>query len=629
MALLCFLLTAFGAEEPYHWPLDLPRALTSSFGEYRSGRFHMGIDLRTGGIGKPVFAAADGYVSRLRCSPYGYGKAVYLQLNDGHTAVYGHLDGFIPEYESYLRAAQHAREDYTVDLYPEAARFPVTKGQLIAYSGDTGVGVPHLHYELREGADCINPRLLDIDWPDTTRPEIRKILIAPRDPGDYVNGDILPLVVEPKSLGGGRYQCAPVSVSGTVGFGMDLVDPANGGATKLDIYRIEARVEDTLLFRSQRDRLSYDTYSGGAVTWHPFLMDQGRFQLLWQWPGNDAGIITTAINSGWLEMGAEPLVVDVDLVDFLGNTASVSIPLTPAMPPMAMDLDTAAAGTGAVSQSCYGEYLVLTARFNAAEPVTPSLVVKGVPGTAAPMFFRVDSQTFRAGYAPAEAGQVSLMVNHPRIEPYESTFHIFKRGQPAQTIRVGDLEITAPSNAPFGTLFINVTKVENPPASALPRLGIAYRLEPGNSPVDASLRISFPAPEDVTGAGVYRAGRSSWSAVSTRAEAGRLVIDTGQPGTFAILRDTIPPAITGFRIEPGGTARPRINATIHDQGSGIASIRMTANGAWLLAEYDPEENRLDWVRDEDLPGGNVVIELKVTDAAGNASVMTRELNAQS
>ncbi|MCL4217832.1 MAG: peptidoglycan DD-metalloendopeptidase family protein, partial [Candidatus Hydrogenedentes bacterium] len=308
MALLCFLLTAFGAEEPYHWPLDLPRALTSSFGEYRSGRFHMGIDLRTGGIGKPVFAAADGYVSRLRCSPYGYGKAVYLQLNDGHTAVYGHLDGFIPEYESYLRAAQHAREDYTVDLYPEAARFPVTKGQLIAYSGDTGVGVPHLHYELREGADCINPRLLDVDWPDTTRPEIRKILIAPRAPGDYVNGDILPLVVEPKSLGGGRYQCAPVSVSGTVGFGMDLVDPANGGATKLDIYRIEARVGDTLLFRSQRDRLSYDTYSGGAVTWHPFLMDQGRFQLLWQWPGNDAGIITTAINSGWLEMGAEPLV---------------------------------------------------------------------------------------------------------------------------------------------------------------------------------------------------------------------------------------------------------------------------------------------------------------------------------
>ncbi|HEO69823.1 MAG TPA: M23 family metallopeptidase, partial [Candidatus Hydrogenedentes bacterium] len=120
----CLLLMAFtvaagraGAEDAYCWPLDLPRLLTSSFAEYRAGRFHAGIDLRTSGIGRDVRAPADGYVSRLRCSPWGYGKAVYLQLDDGHTVVFGHLDAFAEPLAQYVRDAQHAAERYTVDLY--------------------------------------------------------------------------------------------------------------------------------------------------------------------------------------------------------------------------------------------------------------------------------------------------------------------------------------------------------------------------------------------------------------------------------------------------------------------------------------------------------------------------------
>ena len=54
---------------PYLWPFDRTPDLSSSFGEYRSGRFHMGVDLSTNGaIGVPVHAAADGHVSRVRCS---------------------------------------------------------------------------------------------------------------------------------------------------------------------------------------------------------------------------------------------------------------------------------------------------------------------------------------------------------------------------------------------------------------------------------------------------------------------------------------------------------------------------------------------------------------------------------
>ena len=97
---LLILLSGAAAAAPsgYVWPLKLDPQLTSSFAEYRPGRFHAGIDLRTNGVGREVFAASDGYVSRVRCSPYGYGKAIYLQMNDGNSVVYAHLSSYYPDH---------------------------------------------------------------------------------------------------------------------------------------------------------------------------------------------------------------------------------------------------------------------------------------------------------------------------------------------------------------------------------------------------------------------------------------------------------------------------------------------------------------------------------------------------
>ena len=45
-------------------PLDSDIGLSATFAEFRTGHFHSGLDMRTGGaVGKPVYAAADGYVA--------------------------------------------------------------------------------------------------------------------------------------------------------------------------------------------------------------------------------------------------------------------------------------------------------------------------------------------------------------------------------------------------------------------------------------------------------------------------------------------------------------------------------------------------------------------------------------
>ena len=170
----------------YAWPLDLPRVLTSSFAEYRAGRYHMGLDLRTGPIGKDVFAASDGYVSRIRCSPYGYGKAIYLKLDDGNSVVYAHLDDYAPELLDYLRRAQHDRKKYTVDLYPDPHELPISSGQFIGKSGQTGIGVPHLHYEIRDRSGApINPQRAGVTWPVPNAPELRISSVSREPPPSF------------------------------------------------------------------------------------------------------------------------------------------------------------------------------------------------------------------------------------------------------------------------------------------------------------------------------------------------------------------------------------------------------------------------------------------------------------
>ncbi len=94
---------------------------------------HSGVDLAVG-HGTPVYAIYDGTVTR--SSWYsGYGKCVCIQHTNGYTSLYGHLSRFV--------------------VHPGAK---VRKGQLIAYSGATGMATgPHLHLELARNNVKMNP----------------------------------------------------------------------------------------------------------------------------------------------------------------------------------------------------------------------------------------------------------------------------------------------------------------------------------------------------------------------------------------------------------------------------------------------------------------------------------------
>ena len=617
---------AADAESAYAWPLDLPRVLTSSFAEYRPGRFHMGIDLRTGPIGKDVFAAADGYVSRVRCSPYGYGKAVYVQLDDGNTAIYAHLDDFVPELREYVRRAQHDRKRYTVDLYPDPGTFPIERGQRIAKSGQTGIGVPHLHYELRDRSGApVNPRLLGVSWPDTGRPRFRGAVVIPAAPETLINGDMLPVVLPARTTSTGQYRADSVRVTGAVAFGVDVIDPANGGGTRLGVRTLRTRVGAQEIFVLQHDRVAYGDGQDGAVAYHPYLMDEGRFLMQWRWPGNGTDIYAQTAADGRYQPGAESGDVVVVAEDFHGNEATLTIPIASAAERVVGEPAQENDAFGSVSYDYFPEWLLVTVEFPKAEATFPTL--RGLEGVREAAFRRVGKRTFRAAVVPDDdVTAVRLSVEHPRVDPVEELFVVAPRGSKREVMIGDQVHLDVPSESAYGTLFIRVAEVVPKVDEILKAYGSAYRVGDSRSPIDESVHLSLALPADALNAErvhLYRQGRRGWEFQNSERRGGRLWTSASQLGVFATLEDVTSPTIKNVRPRAGqrfNTRRPTVRASIADRGSMIDSFSAKFNGRWLLMAYDPEQQMLEWEADEDLSEGTGEIEFRVSDMAGNVAV---------
>ena len=195
---LSFALGAVAQEFPkYGKPVDIPIYLSATFGELRPNHLHAGLDIKTQGVeGKKIYAVADGYVSRIGVSPYGYGNVLYITHYDGYTSVYAHLQRFSGEIAKYVKQYQYKHKKFTSQIYPEKDKFPIKKGDLIAYSGNSGgSGGPHLHFEIRHTVSekPVNPMYFGYKIEDDVRPLIQGVAVYPLGDEATLEGDIKPL----------------------------------------------------------------------------------------------------------------------------------------------------------------------------------------------------------------------------------------------------------------------------------------------------------------------------------------------------------------------------------------------------------------------------------------------------
>lgn len=242
-------------------PLDIPIRLSGNFGELRNNHFHAGLDFKTEQrTGLKIYAAAEGYVSRIKVSPFGYGTALYIRHPNGYSTTYGHLSKFSDKIAEYVKKAQYERESFAIELFPDPSELPVYKGEIVAYSGNTGGSAgPHLHFEIRNSANehPINPLLFGFEIEDTRKPLIYSLHVYPLNDTSLVNGGNS--VFRTNVLGGnGKYRLnANIEVDGEIGFGIRGVDKMDHVGNTFGYYSIALLVDGDTIYKSQIEEFAF------------------------------------------------------------------------------------------------------------------------------------------------------------------------------------------------------------------------------------------------------------------------------------------------------------------------------------------------------------------------------------
>ena len=282
--------------------------LAGTMGEIRGTHFHAGIDIRTSGIeGLPVYAAADGYISRIKVTSGGYGNALYVTHPNGLTTVYGHLKSFNKKVAEWVRQQQYEKKSFEIDLFPHDDQFVFKRRDIIASSGNTGGSSgPHLHFEIRDA----NQKVLDpmrFNFPeliDTTPPLIRNIAFTTVGPNSRVNGQFGRFEFSVKQQGDVYVMNTPINIEGSVGIEIYAYDRFDGTWSRNGIPCIEVMLDDEKLFSQTISKLGFDEMRNVVVhmNYGEYVSGGPKFTRLWVDDGNWLKIYETNNRSGLIKL---------------------------------------------------------------------------------------------------------------------------------------------------------------------------------------------------------------------------------------------------------------------------------------------------------------------------------------
>ena len=311
-------------DNPLH---QSPLFLAGSFAELRSNHFHSGIDIKTDGvIGKPVYAVEDGYISRISVSPWGFGRAVYITHTNGYTSLYGHLSRFRDDIDAYVRSEQRRLKKNEVNLYLSKNKFPVKRGQQIAWSGNSGSsGGPHLHFEIRKTATehPVNPLQFKFPVTDNLPPQMLSLMVTETD-----KSVTYPIRLKSKTTGKAVYKISKtLMVSSPVKFALESYDYLNGSSNQCGLNSLTLLLDEKPVFGFLLNEVPYGDmrYINSLIDYPTYIKTKKRYQRLFRQPGNFAHIYPINKNDGVITL-SDTLSHYITIIakDSYGNTSTLS-----------------------------------------------------------------------------------------------------------------------------------------------------------------------------------------------------------------------------------------------------------------------------------------------------------------
>lgn len=280
-------------------------------------------------------AAADGYISRIKISPYGYGKAIYIDHPNGNTTVYGHLSTGVGAVEAYIEKMQYEQKNYEIDVNPKPNELPVKNGEIFALSGNTGGSEgPHLHFEIRDtkSEKVMNPMLFGFDklFRDTKRPQISAVMVYPIDSGSVAKNAARPVAVNISLQKDGTYLGEKIMAHGRIGFAINVIDYDDVSYGRNGIYKLETTVNGQNPYIVKFDGFSFDEtrYLNAFIDYSRYKKTRQRFQKLFMKTDYPLSIIHKNKFNGIIDVGPNfSSIYKIEVSDFFENKTIVNIPI--------------------------------------------------------------------------------------------------------------------------------------------------------------------------------------------------------------------------------------------------------------------------------------------------------------
>ena len=524
-------------------PLDINLVLAGTFAELRANHFHSGLDIKTQQReGLKVYACADGFVSRIKISHGGYGKALYITHPNGYTTVYAHLQKFAPKIEAYIKEHQYGQESYEIEVFPGAVELLVKQGDVVAYSGNSGGSEgPHLHFEIRDNEERpINPMLFGIDIKDTTKPIIKEVYAYPISDDAHINqtNEMCKLRLIPQQ--NGDYTVENITAFGTIGFGIVSTDRQDLAANNNGLYDIESFFNGQPNFEIEFSRFSFaeTSHLNRYIDYGVYKTKKQRIQKLFVEKNNPLSLYRNLDNNGFLRIeDSTTSVYKIRVKDYKNN-------------------------------DCW-----LT------------LNIKGMKAADIKK-----KETPKSNYYIYADQTTTLSKDNVTVTIYPNTFY-----DDFPT----DFEVKS------DTVFINEDVYPMQKS-----MSIAYDV----SQYDEQDKKQLYVAELV---GYYKKPYYT----STKHEGNKIIGLTKYLGTYALVKDSVPPSITPNNFDDGKwlSKYRYLQLKVDDKESGISSYRATVNGKWILIEYDYKKKMLTYDFNDGRTSTENKLKVIVTDNVGNST----------
>lgn len=537
-----------------------------------------------------MFASKDGILYRLLVTERGYGNAIYLQHQDGSFTVYAHLQRFNKQFQAISDSIRFTDYSFEMDAILDTMQIEVKQGDIIGFTGSTGIGPPHLHFEVRDALENpINAKTTNLKVRDNIPPVFSSLIAEPLQMQSRIEGKPVSHFTRAAKNKDQVYDFGTIRLTGEAGLAVNVYDQANDVYNAYAVYSLALVLNSDTLFYEELNEFNYNEANEMFLDRiAPFGSSKRGHQRLYEKDGSDNPFYLISRDQARITAGDTVQTYTIIAADYFGNTSTAQVTIAP--------------DTVEYSKPKGPNFNTKTAQWywheNWASPDLTSVA---------------DLKRSDLGFMWLERQQVIYIdsvnrLNLARIIPGESA----KVVSPDHKLRLRFGE-----NAFFDTLSVASWHSEDDD-------NLRISIQPEMLATKENFGLEFYMGDTFKPNTPYRLFQvdpsdGELSYVDSKLIGRTIHAYPSELGEFTIATDSAAPTVSDLNIYQTDYGQWQASVHVKDALSGIhsSSAKFIINGKRGIAEYDYEEDLLIYYLPNFVPDSSNTAVIEIEDKAGN------------